>query len=161
MSHLREMCIGLGAGSSPKWTTDRNIQADETTPLQTLLRGIKFATNTRPGVSSRLRRRVRDRADRNSRRPRAFAGTVGSLNSIHWASDSRIIQLRVFSTPFYIYIYTPGCRRVFRSSSISAQCIIWHLLCPAMLASVCRISHRRLLIVLMEIRRAPMHPRKN
>lgn len=35
--------------------------------------------------------------DRNSRRPRVFAGSVDSLNSIHRAAELRIIQLRVFS----------------------------------------------------------------
>lgn len=83
----------------------RNVRTDEITPLQ-LISKIKFATagKTASTVFAAKRRWARGRdPDRNSRRSRAFAGSVGSLNSIHRAPELRIIQLRVFSVLLPIY----------------------------------------------------------
>jgi len=124
-------------------TRDRNV--DETT---------SWSLFRHRGLISRLRARptrlvvskIRDKTGsgiRNSRRPRALAGSADSLNSIHRASELRIIQLRVFS------VSVAAGELLFCSClQISVQCIIWRPLC-----SVRRSSYRISSIALTTARR--------
>lgn len=70
-----------------------------------LISKIKFATSGKTASTVSVAKMLgkRPHPDRNSRRPRAFAGSVDSLNSIHRAPELRIIQLRVFSVLFPIH----------------------------------------------------------
>lgn len=82
---------------------DRTSEQIKPPRSRCLVSKIKFTTTDKTTSTVAKTSGERPGPDRNSRRPRAFAGSVDSLNSIHRAPELRIIQLRVFSVPLSIH----------------------------------------------------------
>lgn len=95
-----------------------------------LVSKIKFATTDKTTSTVAKTSDERPGPDRNSRRPRTFAGSVDSLNSIHRAPELRIIQLRVFSVPLSIH------RRGDQTFAVPLHFRTMHYLAPIVLDNV-------------------------